>query len=228
MVLQKLSLGHRFRESFKARSRASSPIPSSSSSTTAVTAPIAHASTSSSVHVAPSSIQSPIAPVASDAPTASAASSRRQSISHSSTSHDLLHRTLQRLSDDERATLQDHFYDDIDLALENALTATKEKQRCCIEKRWTFTLAGRSVTLREEAEKVVRWLNRFKSVGDIAINVDPVHVGLPWAGIRLLLEVLLGFQILKLKSDSYVLNRLPYPRRTKWLRFWSDARPPYT
>jgi len=26
-------------------------------------------------------------------------------------------------------------------------------------------------------------------VGDVASNVDPMYVGLPWAGIRLLLEV---------------------------------------
>jgi hypothetical protein len=55
-----------------------------------------------------------------------------------------------------------------------------------------FTFAGRTVTLKEEADKVVHWLNRFKSVGDVAVNADPVHAGLPWAGIRLLLEVRLG------------------------------------
>jgi hypothetical protein len=74
---------------------------------------------------------------------------------------------------------------DIDLTLKQALDAAKEKQQCCIEKRWTFTFAGRVVTLKEEADKVVRWLNRFKAVGDVAVNADPVHAGLPWAVIRL-------------------------------------------
>ncbi|KAL9027314.1 MAG: hypothetical protein Q9196_004145, partial [Gyalolechia fulgens] len=77
---------------------------------------------------------------------------------------------------------------DIDLALEQALAAAKEKQRCCIEKRWTFTFTGRTIVLKEEANKVVSWLNRFTAVGDVVANVDPVHVGLPWAGIRLLLN----------------------------------------
>jgi hypothetical protein len=35
----------------------------------------------------------------------------------------------------------------------------------------------------------VKWLDRFKQVGDVASNADPVHVGLPWAGIRVLLDV---------------------------------------
>ena len=75
------------------------------------------------------------------------------------------------------------------MALDDTLTAAKEKQRYYIEKKWTFTFGGRFITLKDEAEKIVRWLDRFKAVGDIASNVDPVHVGLPWAGIRLLLEV---------------------------------------
>ena len=43
--------------------------------------------------------------------------------------------------------------------------------------------------LRDEADNVMLWLDRFKQVGDIAVNADPIHAGLPWAGIRLLLEV---------------------------------------
>ena len=82
-----------------------------------------------------------------------------------------------------------HNASDIDLAFEQALAAAKEKQRYCIEKRWKFTFRGRTVDVKEEADKVVSLLDRFKSVGDIVANVDPMHVGLPWAGIRLLLEV---------------------------------------
>lgn len=99
---------------------------------------------------------------------------------------------LKRLLDDDRATLKDyicHNTSDIGLALEQALVAAKAKQQHCIEKRWTFTVTGRTIAVKEKADKVVGWLNRFTAVGDIVANVDPVHVGLPWAGIRLLLEV---------------------------------------
>lgn len=75
------------------------------------------------------------------------------------------------------------------MALDDALRAAKQKQRCCNKKKWTLTFGGRTITLKDEAEKIIGWLDRFKAVGDIAANADPVHVGLPWAGIRLLLEV---------------------------------------
>jgi hypothetical protein len=131
--------------------------------------------------------------ITANSPNASAApSSSQQATFNPSFSHNLLDNALKRLSDRDRATLQDYILpnsSDIDLALKQALDAAKEKQRCCIEKRWTFTFAGRAVTLKDEADKVVRWLNRFKAVGDIAVNADPLHAGLLWAGIRFLLEV---------------------------------------
>lgn len=99
---------------------------------------------------------------------------------------------FKRLSDDDRVTLQDYICQNtsgIGLVLEQALVAAKEKQRYCIEKRWTFTIKGRTIAVKEKADRVVGWLNRFTPVGDVVANVDPVHVGLPWAGIRLLLEV---------------------------------------
>ncbi len=36
---------------------------------------------------------------------------------------------------------------------------------------------------------MLAWLDKFKQVGDVAVNFDPQHAALPWAGIRLLLEV---------------------------------------
>lgn len=69
------------------------------------------------------------------------------------------------------------------------MAKVEEKKAECEAKRWTFTIAGRSTVLREEADKVIHWLNRFKSVGDVAVSADPVHAGLAWAGVRLLLEV---------------------------------------
>jgi hypothetical protein len=95
-------------------------------------------------------------------------------------------------SNDSRATIREYILPtsgDIDLALKQSLAAVEEKQRyCCLAKRWS-TFAGREVVIKEVADKVVSWLNRFKDVGDIVASVDAVHAGLPRAGIRLLLEV---------------------------------------
>lgn len=191
----KLSRRERFRKRFNLRNWGSSPSPSPASSSTqtqAFTSSTAPSSGSSSTQVLASSSAPSTGLVAANSPTASAAaSSSPQVTSNPSSSRNILDDALKALSNQERETIREHtlISSDIDSALNQALAAAKEKQRGCYEKRWTFTFAGRAVTLKDEADKVVRWLNRFKAVGDVAVNVDPVHAGLPWAGIRLLLEV---------------------------------------
>lgn len=53
---------------------------------------------------------------------------------------------------------------------------------------------GKTVELKAVANKVLLWLDKFKQIGDVASNADPVHIGLPWAGLRFLLEVRLSFE----------------------------------
>ena len=175
------------------KNRASSPSPSLSSRwSQTVTSSTTQTANSSSLHVVSSSTAS-TEPILTNFLTAGAVPlSSSQTTSTPSSNPNLVHNVLRRLSDGDRAVLQAytcHNASDIHLALEQALAAAKEKQRCCIEKRWTFTFTGRTVLLKEKADKVVGWLKRFAAVGDVVANVDPVHVGLPWAGIRLLLEV---------------------------------------
>lgn len=191
----KLSRRERLRKSVNPRNWGSSPSPSPASFSTqtqALTSFTAPSPGPSSIQaLASSSAPSTGLVAANSSTTSAAASSPPQATSNPSSSHNILDDALKALSNRERATIGEHtlISSDIDSALNQALAAAKEKQRCCYEKRWTFTFAGRAVTLKDEADKVVRWLNRFKAVGDVAVKVDPVHAGLPWAGIRLLLEV---------------------------------------
>jgi len=77
----------------------------------------------------------------------------------------------------------------IDLAFDQALYGAKQLQQRCANKRWCWDYRGRQIYLSEQVDKVVQLLDKFKSVGDVIANVDPIHVGLPWAGIRTILEV---------------------------------------
>ena len=45
------------------------------------------------------------------------------------------------------------------------------------------------MVLRDVADKVLVWIDKFKQIGDIVIQYDPVHAALPWAGVRFLLDV---------------------------------------
>ena len=72
-----------------------------------------------------------------------------------------------------------------------ALRTAEEKRQLCLQKRWKFKKPnGEQVILRDVLEKVIVWLEKFKDVGDIAMQYDPSHASLPWAGVRFLLQVI--------------------------------------
>lgn len=66
---------------------------------------------------------------------------------------------------------------------------TREKQRRCEMKAFKFRFRGQEIILRDVAEKVIVFLNKFKTIGDVAVSFDPTHAALPWAGIRFLIQV---------------------------------------
>lgn len=59
-----------------------------------------------------------------------------------------------------------------------------------IGKRWKIRkLSGKNVILRDVFDKIGFWVKKFREIGDVAVQYDPMHAALPWAGIRLLLQV---------------------------------------
>lgn len=76
-----------------------------------------------------------------------------------------------------------------DVDIEHICKLTAEKRDLCEQKRWTFKLSSKKIILRDKAEKIIVWLNKFKEAGDVIAQYDPQHFALPWAGIRILLQV---------------------------------------
>jgi hypothetical protein len=73
------------------------------------------------------------------------------------------------------------------------LRAADDKRQLCIRKQWKFTTpSGKVIVVRDLLEKVVGWINRYKAVGDVASQYDPVNASLPWAAFRFLLNVACG------------------------------------
>ena len=67
--------------------------------------------------------------------------------------------------------------------LERAMEAKKENT----ESQWKVKWGDREINVREKAEKLVGWITKFREIGDIVVQYDPVHAALPWAGIRSIL-----------------------------------------
>jgi ankyrin repeat domain-containing protein 50 len=101
---------------------------------------------------------------------------------------DLWADALQKLSDEDKTVLQSSSASKLD-GLEDLCAAAKRKRDECDNRRWKFELNGRQIILRDVAEKIIIWINKFQEIGDIAVNFDPVHAALPWAGVRFLLQV---------------------------------------
>ncbi|WYZ34724.1 hypothetical protein EsH8_I_001000 [Colletotrichum jinshuiense] len=111
--------------------------------------------------------------------------------------------SLRQSSDDFWAvaisTLGDDLTSEIDFTQESKQTSVDEllaataKARDSLDTRsWSFTRNGKKVIVRDVLAKVAKWVNHFKEVGDIAVQYDPVHAALPWAGVRFLLNVAIG------------------------------------
>ncbi len=72
--------------------------------------------------------------------------------------------------------------------VEEALRETR-KSRDMHQGNKEFSFRGKRFVVRELAEKALVWIEKFKDIGDIVVQYDPVHMALPWAGIRLILQV---------------------------------------
>ncbi|KAH6712280.1 hypothetical protein BKA61DRAFT_676072 [Leptodontidium sp. MPI-SDFR-AT-0119] len=132
---------------------------------------------------------------------------------------DLWAKALPLLSDPYRAEIekikasigqqQKSFKDQI----KHMVVLTKEKQVECEEKTYKFKFLEREIVLKDVAERVVSWLVKFKDFGDIAVSFDPVHAALPWAGVRLLLQVAtagmeqMGALLVCTEMITYLTNR---------------------
>lgn len=60
--------------------------------------------------------------------------------------------------------------------------------------RREFTLLGQRYSLSDIYSNTISWLNKFKDIGDVATQYDPVHAALPWAATRLILHFVIAYK----------------------------------
>lgn len=114
-----------------------------------------------------------------------------------SPARDLWFDALQTLSEDEQQAIQNlqstqATQSPFSGRFEELVCITRAKQDECEKKSYKFRFQGKEIILRDVAAKIVLWLDKFKSIGDVVVNFDPIHASLPWAGVRFLLQVLIS------------------------------------
>ncbi|KAI9669918.1 MAG: hypothetical protein M1831_006954 [Alyxoria varia] len=74
--------------------------------------------------------------------------------------------------------------------VEDVASAVEERKKECKDRQWELKRSkGKdAIVLRDVFSKISAWLQKFVEVGDVAVNFDPGHAALPWAGIRFLLK----------------------------------------
>jgi hypothetical protein len=75
-------------------------------------------------------------------------------------------------------------------SLEELLSLVQKTEQKCQQKKWKWkNRGGQVIVMRDVFAKMVTWIQRFKSIGDILVQYDPGHASLPWAFARFVLQV---------------------------------------
>ena len=102
---------------------------------------------------------------------------------------DLWKKAVNALNDEDKPAINFAHADKIAI-LDDTLKIVEEKKQLCLQKQWKFKRSdGRHIILRDLCEKVIVWVRKFKEIGDVAVQYDPIHTSLPWASIRSILQV---------------------------------------
>ncbi|KAK2784701.1 hypothetical protein FQN52_008929 [Onygenales sp. PD_12] len=195
-------------------SRSRSPRPNTSSSANSPPSGVPTSGQTSSTAVNSSAGLTPVPP-AGQTPNSSLSSAPNLGQLSSGVSsptppgRDLWKEARERLSGNDRKIIDDYAGatpDDIHREAE-------ARRKICEGKRWAFKYNGQSVQVREVINSFIRWVDKFKTVVDVAVNAQPVLAGLPWAGIKFLLQVSvseqqqMGCLLLGLNRISYLIAR---------------------
>ncbi|TQV90703.1 Ankyrin repeat-containing protein [Cordyceps javanica] len=68
-----------------------------------------------------------------------------------------------------------------DSIIKDLLDATQRRKEECFKRKWKVKIAGREIVIHDILDKISSWISKVQAVGDILIQIDPVHAAAPWA-----------------------------------------------
>jgi hypothetical protein len=115
----------------------------------------------------------------------------------SSPGSELWDQALEKLKSDDRALVEE--YEKVlkrASGVADSATVNEEMQAIInsqIQKmesrQWRIRIGRIDVNLRDQMDRIIKVVLAVKDVGDRVAALDPVHAGLPWAGVCVLLSV---------------------------------------
>ena len=74
---------------------------------------------------------------------------------------------------------------------EKQMLALVTKQLAAMNSRqWRISLGRKSIEIRHEVDRILKIVTVAKEFGTSLASIDPVHAGIPWAGVCVLLPVI--------------------------------------
>ena len=129
------------------------------------------------------------------------------SVLESRTTGDLWAQAVASLSEEDKRNINFNTSDKLAI-LQDVLIAAEEKKRICLDRRWRYKKDGKEIIIRDQLDKVVGWIHKFREVGDVVIQYDPSHAALPWAGVRFFLQVEASTLFDKLSENLLTVSSL--------------------
>ena len=75
---------------------------------------------------------------------------------------------------------------------ESLLAETQKRREKLIDRRLKMTIGGREHVIREKFDGIIKSVQAFKDLVSATASLDPMHAGLPWAGVCLIMQVALS------------------------------------
>ncbi|KAM0718395.1 hypothetical protein Q7P37_005465 [Cladosporium fusiforme] len=110
---------------------------------------------------------------------------------HTQNESSILAEALEGLDAEERKTIRESLPANIirvSTAFEEVHDCATRLQQQCADERQGWHYNGRKIYLRDQVDNVVTFLNKLKVAGSAVAEIEPLYAGLPWAGIRIVLE----------------------------------------
>ncbi|KAF3762954.1 hypothetical protein M406DRAFT_333297 [Cryphonectria parasitica EP155] len=130
------------------------------------------------------------------------------------TTPNLWRQALNQLAEDDRKEFR---FDGSNRGFDPAeiVQVVESEKAKCVKKQWVLytNKAGKEVHVRDILEKTVGWIEKFKEVGDMAVEFDPCHTSVPWMAVKTLLQVAVndcqtfGAMIESLEGVSSIIAR---------------------
>lgn len=73
---------------------------------------------------------------------------------------------------------------------EKRMSALVDKKLAAMNKeQWRFKIGDKAVEVREQVDRIIKVVLVAKDFISSVASIDPIHAGLPWAGVCMLLPV---------------------------------------